>query len=273
MAKRIKKPIVREDKRREWLRRHDQGESLPAIAAKDQFDIRTVRRQVAKAAAEHDMKEARQAVLREALVKHFSDLVDLAEKISTMVSTYTPVVLEPREEQLLEGLRQHVPRSAIWTYMNRWEKLLQEQSKNREKVDEKLSHVKQLFSEIAAIVQHEPKNPLPRIRKALAYQVECWSTGAEPLDVKSDFKMLPLNGTVVDVYYGPTYLGNMNNETAQKLRELIPKMEQQVSRLEEVSSLRKIHRDLLAVRDKLMRELSVFVLRRVLPGRCLYCPI
>ncbi len=47
VASRIKKPAVRPELRREWLRRNEtEGESPPEIAKQDGYDVRTVRKQI-----------------------------------------------------------------------------------------------------------------------------------------------------------------------------------------------------------------------------------
>lgn len=89
MVKRIKKPPVKPEVRKSWLKRHEQGESITDIAVNDQFDVRTVRRHIEQAKQEREVKEARSMVLRNALEAHYSDLCDYAERLSALTTGQT----------------------------------------------------------------------------------------------------------------------------------------------------------------------------------------
>ena len=80
MAKRIKKPLVMPEKRREWYKRsEEEGESAPQIAKADKYDVRTVRKQIEIEKQEREIREARSVVLRSALENHYRDLCRYAE--------------------------------------------------------------------------------------------------------------------------------------------------------------------------------------------------
>ena len=87
MAKRVKKPPVKPEKRLEWLQRFEKdGETLTHIAETDKFDIRTVRKHVELARMERDVHQARTEVLRNALESHYSDLLGTVRNIEKLVS-------------------------------------------------------------------------------------------------------------------------------------------------------------------------------------------
>ena len=82
MAKRIKKPPIKPEVRRDWLRRNEEnGESPPQIAAQDGYDVRTVRKQIDLAKQEREAREARIVVLRDAMQRHYDDLRKYAEEL------------------------------------------------------------------------------------------------------------------------------------------------------------------------------------------------
>ena len=73
MAKRIKKPPVLLEQRHDWLRRNeDFGETPPKIAAKDGFDVRTVRTQLERARQERDQAEQGSNFLLDSLTTHLA---------------------------------------------------------------------------------------------------------------------------------------------------------------------------------------------------------
>ena len=133
MNKHYKKPKVYPETAREWLRRYESGEALKAIALKDHFDIRTVKRQVEEAISDRNIKEVRQTVLRAALEKHFNDFVTLSEKMRGMVAASSPIDLDPDSTLLLDGLKQHLPRAPLWDCLAKYEeKLIIVECKNAE---------------------------------------------------------------------------------------------------------------------------------------------
>lgn len=127
MNRHYKKPIVRPEQAREWLDRYESGEALKTIAHHDRYDIRTVRRQISNAEGERDMRQARQTLLRSALEKHFNDITALAENILSRVKADMAFYPDSEESDLLlDGLKQHLPRSPLWKYLDWWNKGIKE---------------------------------------------------------------------------------------------------------------------------------------------------
>jgi hypothetical protein len=272
MNKRTRKPIVKEDTRREWLRRFESGESLEDIAKKESFDIRTVKRQVDKAEEERAGKEARQAVLRNALHDHFKDIVDLVEKVMEFINAKADISLEPEKEKLLDGLRQHLPRSPIFKYLNRWENLQKGKTEINQKISGRLLDIKLLLKLGGDDIKDLSEENYSSLRDILNHQIECWSTGAKSLDISRDFVMKD-TGKLVDVNYGRYNIGMMSKDTGNRLKNVISKIEQKMQKWEEVKELGGFYSEETRLRVKLLDELQVIKLRRVVPGRCRYCPI
>jgi len=272
MNKRTRKPIVKEDTRREWLRRFESGESLEDIAKKESFDIRTVKRQVDKAEEERAGKEARQAVLRDALHDHFKDMVDLVEKVMEFINAKAAVSLEPEKEKLLDGLRQHLPRSPIFKYLNRWEHLQKGKAEINRKISGRLLDIKLLLKLGGDDIKDLSKENYSSLRDIFNHQIECWSRGVKALDVLRDFVMKD-TGKLVDVNYGRYNIGMISKDTGNRLKNAISKLEMKMQKWEEVKELGELYIEETRLRNKLLDELQVIKLRRVVPGRCRYCPI
>ena len=79
-----KRPLVEPAKRREWFKRFEEdGESAAEIARSVGYDVRTVRKQIELMRQERESREARFTVLRQALEKHYADLISFAEKLDS----------------------------------------------------------------------------------------------------------------------------------------------------------------------------------------------
>ncbi len=124
--KRTRKPPVRPEVARQWLKRNEQdGESPPQIAQSDGYDVRTVRRQLETMRQEREVRETRQIVFRQALEKHYVDIYSFAEKLRAEISSREPSRVSRliRDDPMWKALREHLPRSPIWASIDKLEKL------------------------------------------------------------------------------------------------------------------------------------------------------
>ena len=118
-----KKPLVKPSERREWLRRlEEDGEPLSKIAESVKFDVRTVKKQTEMAIEEREGREARLIVLRQALEKHYTDLLTFVEKLNSgVIQSSLPMSI--RDDRMWGALREHLPRSTIWKSIDKMERL------------------------------------------------------------------------------------------------------------------------------------------------------
>lgn len=123
MPKRIKKPPVKPAKCRDWFRRlEEEGQSAAEIARADHYDVRTVRKQTELVRQERERREARSIVLRQALERHYADLVSFAEHLdSRMIKSSLPT--ETRSDHMWIALHEHLPRSPLWKMIDKIERL------------------------------------------------------------------------------------------------------------------------------------------------------
>ena len=122
MTRRIKKPAVKPELRREWLQRHDEeGQSPPEIANADGYDVRTVRKQLEIERQERERREARSIVLRQALEKHYADLCCFVQKLDSHIVGEKGSPSTMRSDPMWSALEEHLPRSTIWKKLDRWE--------------------------------------------------------------------------------------------------------------------------------------------------------
>lgn len=267
--KRGRKPAVNYDKRHEWLKRHRHGESPPAIADKDGFDVRTVRSNINIARQEEEMGEAKTIIYRDALQSHYSDLCTIAERLADAVTT------EDRtdalaSERLYQSLRQHLPASRIWKLLDTWNVLLENRVKGIKLLEPRIGNeiknhptVTDMFSGREDIEEGTTK--------ALLFQATQWTKGMRGLDVKQDVQLETI-GTNTIGKYGAYHLGNMTAEELPEMRQIIQELEIKIITHEEYFYLQEAENQLLKVKADLLDDLAVITLRRIVPGFCRYCP-
>jgi len=277
MGKRIKKPIIRPDQRFDWLSRYENGESPPKIAKKDKVDVRTVRKHIEWAKQEMEVKEARSMVLRNALERHYEDLCDYARTLGGQSSERTPGIQALPPEYMGIALRQHLPRSPIWSYINQRNSLQQRITQLTEEMDSKIEEGIKSDSRLNAKLTEGEPGLIHWIITVLKFQVEQWVSGGPGLSLKDNLATKRAEEGSVNLHYGAFQLGKAKQNRAKEaykiIREVLQDWESRIKQFEEYEKLEKSLLELRRIEKNLDDEIAVITLRRVVPGRCRYCPL
>jgi hypothetical protein len=278
MAKRTRKPPVKPEVGRAWLRRNEEnGESPPQIATTDGYDVRTVRKQIETAKQEREAREARSLVLRNALERHYDDLRILAEKLNSRISGLDNVMPSPDDDLLEAALRQHLPRSPIWSYMLKRQSLQQKSDEQLQRLESTIEQAAKADDRLTPLVTAGLDGVVPGIVAALAFQSKQWSYGNDGLNPKDNLLMEPAGEGFVNLRYGAFHMGKMDTEHAERykkiVRDVLEDMESNLRSGEAYHDLEKTGAEIRLVSRKLREELAVIRLRRIVPGRCRYCPL
>lgn len=274
-TRRSKKPAVSPEMSRQWLRRFEEyGESPPQIAMADHYDVRTVRKQIESARQEREAREARSLVLRQALEHHYADLVVFAQKVNHALSDPVRIPFAEKNDRMWSALREHLPRSPIWKGVDRWEHLHRELSRLEEAAVMRLheevgTHGSFRFAQegdkIGLDVKGLPAAIIERLR-LIARVPEKSPAVEEP-------KCEPSDEGLVSIAYGGLTCATVSTEQGNKAREFVRSLIALVSEWSESHSMQETLSELTSVSDALKEELATITLRRVVPGRCKYCPI
>ncbi len=280
MSPRNRKPPVTLERRHDWLKRREEGESPPRIAAADGFDVRTVRKHVETALQERDTKEARAGVLRSALERHYADLCRYAERLGAhtveshvfgLDSRAIPTVQYP--QYLDEALRQHIPRSPIWNLLKQQTRLQASKAELTEELNKKIQEDVASDSHLLNNLTGAESGVAPGLIAALTAQSQQWARGYSGLNVESNLISVPAENGFVHLSYGAYQMGDVNSDHIGLVREAIVDWTARIKGSEVFKKLEKAFRDLDSVEANLRDEIAVIALRRVVPGRCRYCPV
>jgi len=278
MAKRIKKPPVTPEQRRDWLMRSELDESVPQIANNDGYDVRTVRRHIELAKQEREVKDARATVLRNALEHHYEDLCSFAESLDPTIIARN-ITNPPRaDDNFMEAaLRQHLPRSPIWSYLASRRSLQQEYTDLLTEVRGRIEQTVRAERRLDQLLSAGLSEVVPGIINALAFQVERWSLEFQGLNVRDNLRTEPAGEGLVQLCYGFSRMDIVKIEDAEghlnTLREIIEHLEKNIRKWKVFDNLRKTNDEISRLGRKLHEELAVIRLRRIVPGRCKYCPL
>lgn len=274
MGRRSRKPPVKPEMRRAWLRRYEEdGESPPQIASADSFDVRTVRKQIELARQEREVREARSTVLRNAVENHYRDLCKLAEELDTEIKQGRIIPAHLKNSRMLSALREHMPRSPLWKKLGRWDSVLEEITNLEDDIRAQLKEEVESDSRLSEIMAAGDNAGIPGILAALCSQSKSWARGWKGLDIKVNFKVEPVGEGFVDISYGNSNINNLKEKHVATIREVLIDFELRITNWEHYEKMQKLFTELERLKLSLQDELAIIVLRRIVPGRCKYCPI
>jgi len=274
MARRSRKPPVRPETRRAWLKRYEEdGESPPQIATADNFDVRTVRKQITLAREERERREARSAVLRNAVESHYRDICRFAEDLDTEIAKDSTVTSTHNTSPLWSALKQHLPRSPLWTKLERWDQALDELSVLKNDTRQHLTEVLQAEPRLTEILTAGEEGVIPGMVFALSFQMTSWAREWQGLDIDQNFRVEPTREGFVTINYGSAHMGEVKEEHADIIRETLVDFESTVIAWKEYEDMEKLFAEIKRLKAILHEELTIITLRRIVPGKCKYCPL
>jgi len=273
MARRSRKPPVKPEARREWLRRYEEdGESPPHIAAADQFDVRTVRKQISLAREEREVREARSAVLRNAVESHYRDLCKFAEELDAEIRQ-DKMLPSQMKDRLWSALHEHMPRSPLWTKLGRWERVWEEITTLENDTKQHLTQMLEAESRLAEIIAAGEDSVVPGMVAALTFQVMSWARERKGLDIEENFKVKPIEEGLVNIEYGSFHMDKVREEHVAQIRETLVDLQTKIPTLKQYHDMKKLFTEMERLKLSLRDELAIIILRRIVPGKCKYCPI
>lgn len=274
MGKHYKKPPVRAEVVRKWLERCEvDGESPPQIAKADGYDVRTVRKQLELMRREREVREARQQVLRQALERHYGDLCAFAEKLKADMSGNVPtdIAWSLKEDPMWQALREHLPRISLWRNIERWLKSIPEFEEAVEKLKERINAEAVSGSSLKFSSSLTQTGLYDGFTNGMLFHLQAvargWQglNGIEPRPVETEHG--------VRVERGAFTLALAPEGKVNTVDKLFDAMMDEALDWEEYSRLKRSTDEFLRVKREIHKELTAIILRRVLPGKCLYCPI
>jgi hypothetical protein len=278
MGRRTRKPQIRQEQRRDWLKRIEEGgESPPEIAGKDDFDVRTVRTQIEIAKQEREVREAKVLILRNAMELHYNDMRKFVEKLNSQISGKGNVTPGPDDEFIEAALRQHIPRSLIWGYLHK-EKTLQIKSNEQIKqIEGMIEEVDKADERLTPLIVGGMPELISIIAKNLAAQVLPWSNGATERHLRDTLRVENVGKGTVEIWLGSDLLVKMNEkdigEDFKILGDVCDDMELKLKESDLYHDFEATRTEIKKLDRKLREELVKIRLKRIVPGHCDLCPL
>ncbi len=275
MSKRVKKPAVRPEVRRQWFKRFEEdGESPPQIAKADGYDVRTVRKQIELTRQERETREARAMVLRQALEKHYEDLCAFAQRLESAIS-WSPrhISFTLREDRMWQALKEHLPKSPIWKATQRWEQLTDQFDLCTKQLEEIVTVVTQERG--LKFAQTPGESGLgPGFAESVVFHVVSLARGHRGLKSVAEFThKRATDAGLHDARMGAYGLGLVHPNEIVKLKSVYFGLLDEAVGWQKSGELQNLVSELSRQSVVLHDELATIRLRRIVSGRCKYCPL
>jgi hypothetical protein len=274
MRTRRKQPRVTPAKARDWARRADDlGEKPSQIAKTDGYDVRTVRKKIAEARQQMESREARQMVVRSALERHFGSICSFAKKFKTQVSRLEPepITSDLTGDPLWHSLKEHLPRSPIWSNIEKWSTI--------QKAYEESFTV--LWKRIAEEAPNKAGMPFSSSAKqqgiydgyfdAMAAHAKSIARGEPGLNGIDYRREETSHGIRLD--RGRYTLAMVSENRIPSLKRSFDASLKDLENWPECQSLKRNTELFISIRSVIQDELTTIIMRRVVSGRCKYCPL
>jgi hypothetical protein len=273
MEKRRKKPAVRPEIARQWLRRYEEeGESPPQIANAEHYDVRTVRKQLDLMRQEREAREARQAVLKQALERHYVDLCTFAEKLKADTSGNMPRTTSSnlKDDPMWSALREHLPRSPLWKDLGKWENLVIELETAIDRIRKRIKTEAESRSSMEFVTTGDTLGLVDGFIDGLVFHLQAVARGEVGLEGIAYKEMKTETG--IRVQRGAYGLALVLEGKVKEVQNVFDTMMVESLNWEEYSDLKSYIEQFLRIKKEMHDELTKIMLRRIVQGRCIYCP-
>lgn len=271
MAGRKRRPAISPQERAAWLEQLDSGRGVTAISRASSRDIRVVKRHLAVAQQERDVGRARQDLIRKRLEQHQEDLLAEAGRLRTILGVSTTRSLEPKEElkaKLHGAFREHVRLARLGRLLREYDTATVEYLDCLASLQSKLG--KKETEVVSSLPSAIAMNPwLPPLMEGI---VGCaWhgrftehSYVAEKAEDKGVIGYMPCWGGhhLTNAPVGKADIAKFEEahlRLCEAAQSLVPELQPHSDRLK-------------ALAREIKDELDVFLLKRLVQGRCRYCP-
>jgi len=262
-----KKTEINSQLRREWLEKYEAGQSVFKLSVEYQRDPRTVKHHIERALREREAKEARVIVIRDALMRHHARLISYAERLYNNVNSEEPVSTELLEDRMYYALKGHLPRSPIWNYLNRLNRLYGELDELKARLQTKFQKEIEKDAEMPA-----EESVRQGLLAAFLFQIIAWAKGHRGINLQEYFKAHTVGSRRSFVEYGNFKPGIVADSEVSRIREIIEGWEKRLIKRPEYYEAKDIFEQLHSLKIKTEEELAVIFERGIVPGSCKYCP-
>ena len=261
---------VQPEQRIRWLKRFEEGESIFKIAIDANVDHRTVKKHIGLARSEKELRDERGIVIRNALERHFSDLLSVIDIILALLDTGEPVELSGDDRYIQDALREHIPRSTIWPLLGNWNSYVDDFTSLKAEIRDKLEKTVSSDVTLAAINENKGGELFRRMASALKTDEKNHGRPEQDIEFTGKGEIANLLHVLSTVF---TVFSILDEKELVVAQTALSKIQGEMEAWDEFNALENQYHKLADVRTKLKEALRILKWKRVVPGRCRICPM
>jgi hypothetical protein len=264
-------PDISPKERLKWLEKLEEGQGITSVSEEAGRDIRIVKRNIEIAREERQTARVRQDFLLGKLEQHQQDLLDEVRRLKAQVTLFPPHSLVPDEslqKKIHEAFLEHINRLLLKGLFKTWETAYQEFEQERVALKSALSRY-----------EAEIKSALPKEIQTLEWSsslLEALEQGSAP-DGSTLMKLKHYEHPRVESRYHPFWgATRLTQDSLDSTRaSLVIKAHKQLVEYSSryLPSIDRRRESFKELSEQIIDELDVFILKRMVPSRCRYCPI
>lgn len=136
-----------------------------------------------------------------------------------------------------------------------------------------LREVLQAEPRLTEILAAREEGVIPGMVHALSLKMKSLAREWKGFDIDQNFRVEPAQEGFVTVNYGSAHMGKVKEEHADIIRETLADFELEVTTWKEYEDMVKLFAEMKRLKVILHEELTIITLRRIVPGKCKYCPL
>lgn len=212
-------------------------------------------------------------VLRRALEQHYTDLIAVVGRVDSQVANAVGFLIGGQDERIWKALREHLPRSALWKLLGRWEQLQQQRTQLHHDVILRMQQEietsgKYKFAATGGTFGLNRDGFAKLVTYRLTQVAEASGEPPGPDTIKAE----DVGNNSVRIVCAAIQCATVPRKEESQAKAFLHHLQVDINSCSEADEMRRVHSDLFKVTGALQEELATILLRRVVPGRCKYCP-
>ncbi len=267
-SKKKKTKSISPQEGRQWLRELESGKGITSIAADAESDIRTVKHHIERARELTEEAQAKRDFLVKKIEQHQEDLLAEVVRLQKLIARHAPTGLTPDDpvrKKIFGALLEHTERSPLKKQLDQWQDIFARYSAFKEIVSSELG------DEQSRLVSAIPGEPVlypwtPAI-------VEVMESGSRFEELDRTYNRDPLDNGDCKVFWNARTLTRLGVTDDQAARVIEAHKEMVTFARKYLPEFQEYRQPFKKLSGQLIEELDVFNIKRVVPGRCRYCPV
>ncbi len=171
------------------------------------------------------------------------------------------------------GLRQHMPRSPLWENLRKWNRTLTELTELEDMIRNKLQQEIEGDRRLSEIVSESANGVIHAAVDVLVHQVKEWARGREGLKIDRDIYLEETAEGRVRMRYGFSRFGEIQEGQVGAIKTVLANFEVKIKQWPEYQEMEKLVGRLGRIKKVIGEVITVVLLRRIVPGKCKFCPL